>query len=232
MCWHHTDFSLEIHLSPCQPRSLCCMGPGSPDVFKLVTIISYPLGHGVCLSLGHVVLKREPWGFPWLCQTVVSTSAYKGRNSAECRGQSYYHPKDTDSSRKQSVRQREEMERTRWLWWLPITLATSVYFGYVTSKFLLLLKSFWVGFFLLAVQMNPTDPQWLDYISKSFVINFLIGRWELERKISTMANCLDSESLPGRPLKSFVEPDFSFALNWRRRVYTLAVCFNLKCVCE
>ena len=104
---------MEIHLSPSQPCSLCCMGRGSPDVFKLVTIISYPLGHGVRLSLGYVFLKREPQGFSWPCQTVVSTSAYKGRNSAECRGQSYYHAKDTNSSRKQSVRQREEMERTR-----------------------------------------------------------------------------------------------------------------------
>ena len=85
LCWHHTDFSLEIHLSPCQPCSLCCMGRGSPDVFKLIIIISCPPGHGVCLSLGHVFLKREPQGFSWPCQTVVSTSAYKGRNSATCR---------------------------------------------------------------------------------------------------------------------------------------------------
>lgn len=154
------------------------------------------------------------------------------KNQCWMQGAVILSPKHTNSSRKQSVRQREEMERARWLWWLPVTLPTSVYFGYVTSKFLLLLKSFWVGFSLLAVQMNPTDPQQLDYISKSFVINFLIGRWELERKISTTASYLDSESLPGRPLKSFVEPDFSFALNWRRRVYTSAVCFNLKCVCE
>lgn len=64
--------------------------------------ISHPLGCSVWFSNDHVFLTREPQGFLWPCQTLVSTSGYEWRSiEPSCCWQTYYDPKGTNNSMKQ-----------------------------------------------------------------------------------------------------------------------------------
>lgn len=166
------------------------------NVFKHI-ISSHPLGCSVWFSDGHVFLTREPQGFLWPCQILVPTFSYEWRSVKPlCCGQTYYNPKGTNNRVKQIKYKAEKRDGKKWAFRsLSPDFSISVYSSYVSSKFLLSLESFWVGFFLLSTHMNPQIHN--DLIEFQNILSFIFN-WEMgteQGKCQLWQTIKNSESL-------------------------------------